>query len=112
MSQILNRLGLEVNQVRELLNTPKPSNATVAENLQPTNNYWYGPNQKKISQRLAACEKWAIAQYIVFQRSPETIALLVGVSPESIRKRLRKLKLFNSNGKAGRPQKNGTEKEN
>jgi len=109
MSEILSRLGLRADQVRQLLNTPKPTNATEAENLKPTNNYWYGPNQKKISERLAACEKWVIAQYIVFQRRPETIALLVGVSPESIRKRLRKLKLFNSNGKAGRPQKNGGE---
>jgi hypothetical protein len=110
MSEILKRFGLKADQVRKLLNTPQPTNTTTAEpSVLPVDNYWYGPNQKKISERIASCENWIIAQYILFKRKPETIALLVGVSTESVRKRLRKHNLFNSNGKAGRPH--GKEKE-
>lgn len=101
MSQVLKKIGLSAGRVRVLLGTPQPTNVSEVPKKYP--NYWYGPNQKQISRRLAACEKWIVAQFLIKKRKPETIAQLIGVSNESVRKRLRKLKLFNSNGKAGRP---------
>ena len=101
MSQVLNKIGLSAGRVRALLGTPQPSNVAEVSNTFP--NYWYGPSQKQISTRLSCNEKWIVSQYLIKKRKPEVIAKLIGVSVESVRKRLRKLNLFNSKGKAGRP---------
>lgn len=104
MSKILKNLGLNVSQVRALLGVPTPSNSAAAESsLHENNKYWYGPKQRIMAERISACETWMVSEFLINKRKPEDIALLVGVSIESVRKRLRKRKLFNSNGKAGRP---------
>ena len=104
MSKILNHLGLDAERVRALLGVPSPSNSTCSEQLSENAKYWYGPKQKVMAQRIKANENWMVSEYLVNNRKPEEIALLVGVSVESVRKRLRKRNLFNSGGKAGRPK--------
>lgn len=101
MSEILTKLGLDRSQVRALLGAPAPTN-TVSSEREGT-NYWYGPDQLRIRERLALNTKWVVAQFVVKKRKPREIAGLLGVSEESVRRRLRARNLFKSNGKPGRP---------
>ena len=101
MSQILTKLGLDRVRVRELLGEPRAAN-TVSTHRN-ANNYWYGPDQLRIRDRLRHHTDWIVAQFVVLGRKPRHIAALMGVSEESVRRRLRARKLFNSHGKPGRP---------
>ena len=67
-------------------------------------NYLDVEDQKRIRRRLLNYEKFIIARYLGGM-DPSIISMLVGVSEESVRSRLRKSNLFNSKG-PGRPKKN------
>lgn len=67
-------------------------------------NYLDVEDQKRIRRRLKQYSNFIIARFEQGY-APFTIAQLLGVSEESIRSRLRKAGLFNSEG-PGRPKKN------
>lgn len=104
MSGILKRFGLTKADVARISgNTPVASNSVVTTHRETSTSYWYGPDQQRIRKRLAHHERWVVAQFVVMGRAPALIASILGVSEESVRRRLRKCALFNSHGKSGRP---------
>ncbi len=99
MGDILDGLGLTKDFVQDAFGVEFES-----EGVELKKNYLFVEDQKRIRKRLADYEKFIIARFLS-GLDPNTISLLVGVSEESIRSRLRKAKLFNSKG-PGRPSKN------
>jgi DNA-directed RNA polymerase specialized sigma24 family protein len=67
-------------------------------------NYLDVEDQRRIRRRLKEYSKFIIARYME-GHEPSIICLLLNVSEESVRSRLRKAGLFNSEG-PGRPKKN------
>lgn len=103
MSEILKALGLDRAAVARLTGSPMASNAVLYHSEDESKNYLYGPDQAKIRTRLKEHESWVVAMFLVDGLKPKTIAQLLGVSEESVRRRLRESDLFHSKGKAGRP---------
>jgi len=54
-------------------------------------------------ERLQTYEAWLVARFLNGVRVG-VLAAAIGVTEEAVRKRLRALGLFNSNGKRGRPK--------
>ena len=67
-------------------------------------NYLDAESQKRIRRRLSMYNSFIVARFIEGY-SPNHIAMIMSVSEESIRSRIRKADLFGSNGKPGRPKK-------
>ena len=113
MSGILRELGLDRETVRRLAGAvtrdaePRTRNA---ERVYPIYHcvedakYLLGPSQKRIRIRLKLHESWMVGRFL-YGDHPSVIAMYLGVSEESVRKRLRSRDLFASRGKAGRPKK-------
>jgi DNA-directed RNA polymerase specialized sigma24 family protein len=97
MDNLLTKLGLTKDFVKTALGVPFEEPTVIKEK-----NYLAVEDQKRIRQRLRKYGKFIIARYRE-GLSPSAIALIMGVSEESIRSRLRKAKLFNSSG-PGRPR--------
>ena len=68
-------------------------------------NYLDSDDQKRIRRRLKYYANFILARYFEGY-SPKDIALLLSVSEESVRSRIRKENMFSSQGKPGRPRKN------
>ena len=101
MSDFLAQLGLTKEFVQKSLGS-RP-----AEKLDESKkNYLDVEDQRRIRRRLKIYSKFIIARYMEGYE-PATISLLLNVSEESIRSRLRKADLFNSTG-PGRPKKTQT----
>ena len=100
MSSLLEGFGLTEEDVRETFGT-NTEGVFVEEK-----NYLDVEDQRRIRRRLKQYSEFILARYEQGYE-PGIIALLVGVSEESIRSRLRKANLFNSEG-PGRPKKNQT----
>lgn len=97
-NHILDSLGLTKNQVQKAFgceNTPE----TIVEKK----NYLCASDQKRIRRRLKAYKNFIIARFKEGYR-PKQIALMLNVSEESVRSRLRKANLFGKDKKAGRPR--------
>jgi DNA-directed RNA polymerase specialized sigma24 family protein len=97
MDSILTKLGLTKDYVQNALGVPVEEPTVVKDK-----NYLAVEDQKRIRLRLKKYGKFIIARYRE-GLSPKQVALLLGVSEESVRSRLRKAKLFNSSG-PGRPR--------
>lgn len=99
---ILSKLGLTKEFVRAALNTEpeEPEEPIILDEK----NYLPIEDQKRIRARLKKHKEFIIARY-KSGIDPFTISLILGVSEESIRSRLRKANLFNSSG-PGRPRSN------
>ena len=97
MSELLEKLGLTAEQVREALGTQRER--VVIDRK----NYLYAHDQRRIRTRLRAYEGFIYARFEEGLH-PGTIARLLSVSEEAIRSRLRKAGFF-KRGKPGRPPK-------
>lgn len=97
MDSILTKLGLTKDYVQNALGVSVEEPTVVKDK-----NYLAVEDQKRIRLRLKKYGKFIIARYRE-GLSPKQVALLLGVSEESVRSRLRKAKLFNSSG-PGRPR--------
>lgn len=64
--------------------------------------YLYGTRQKFIRDRLRENGTWLVSQFIGGEH-PRYIAASLGVSEESVRRRLRSHDLFRTGGSKGRP---------
>jgi len=99
MTDILAKLGLTKELVRESLGVPrdKPEPEFVKDK-----NYLAVEDQKRIRARLKSYSRFI---YIRYKEgfSPKTISHFLGVSEESVRSRLRKAGCFNTSG-PGRPK--------
>ena len=100
MSDLLDGLGLTKDFVRDAFGVESSKGDLDKK------NYLDVEDQRRISRRLLEYEKFIIARYLGGM-DPSVISMLVGVSEESVRSRLRKAELFNSKG-PGRPKKNQT----
>jgi DNA-directed RNA polymerase specialized sigma24 family protein len=98
MSDFLAQLGLTKEFVQNSLGA-KPA-GKIEDNRK---NYLDVEDQRRIRRRLKEYSKFIIARYMEGY-DPLTICLLLNVSEESVRSRLRKADLFNSKG-PGRPKK-------
>ena len=67
-------------------------------------NYLDAESQKRIRRRLSMYNSFIVARFVEGY-SQNHIAMIMSVSEESIRSRIRKANLFESNGKPGRPRK-------
>jgi|TARA_R110002167_G_scaffold116416_1_gene291504 DNA-directed RNA polymerase specialized sigma24 family protein len=99
MTDFLAKLGLTKDFVRSSLGTTDESIPIEEKNR----NYLDVLDQRRIRRRLKEYSKFIIARYAEGY-DPTKIALFLNVSEESIRSRLRKAGLFNSEG-PGRPKK-------
>lgn len=100
MSDLLDGLGLTKDFVRDAFGVED------SESELNKKNYLDVEDQRRIRRRLLDYEKFIIARYLG-GLDPSIISMLVGVSEESVRSRLRKSNLFNSKG-PGRPKKSQT----
>ena len=98
MKHILNTLGLTKEEVSDFFNT-KESEPTTEEDR----NYLLAVDQKRIRRRLKMNLPFIVTRFIEGYK-PKLIAKMMGVSEESIRGRLRKLGVFKSDNKPGRPR--------
>ena len=78
--QVLKKLGLTVEEVREMCGTEPPPAAK---------NYLSAEDQKRARKKLKLYDKFIYARYEEGY-SPSTIAKVLGVSDESVRSRLRR----------------------
>ena len=97
MGDLLEGLGLTRDFVRDAFGVESSKSELDKK------NYLDVEDQKRIRRRLMDYEKFIIARYLEGME-PSIISMLVGVSEESVRSRLRKADLFNSKG-PGRPKK-------
>jgi DNA-directed RNA polymerase specialized sigma24 family protein len=99
MTDFLAQLGLTKKFVQDTFGT-----APVKDVKENKKNYLDVEDQKRIRRRLKEYSAFVLARYMD-GHDPLTISLLLNVSEESVRSRLRKADLFNSEG-PGRPKKN------
>jgi hypothetical protein len=96
---ILDTLGLTKEEVSNFFNTK--------DSWEPTNqedkNYLLAVDQKRIRRRLKENMPFIVTRFMEGYK-PRLIAKMMGVSEESIRGRLRKLGVFKSDKKPGRPR--------
>ncbi len=91
MSRILKQIGLSRDDVERMLGT------------RPTKHrYLFGPRQAVIRRRLKENATWLVSQFLSGEH-PRYIAAALGVSEESVRRRLRGHDLFGTGGRKGRP---------
>lgn len=86
-NKILEKLGLEVDEVRAAFSVPAP------EKPKKKRNYLYRAEQRKMSNRMRKCKNLIFARYESGVH-PKTIAKAIGVSEESVRVRLRAAGFF------------------
>ena len=98
MSHILDTLGLTKTEVSKFFNTK--GSGLVADDGR---NYLQAVDQKRIRRRLKENMPFIVARFVEGYK-PRLIAKMMGVSEESIRGRLRKLGVFKSEKKPGRPR--------
>lgn len=103
MSEILKKLGLTKEQVRQALGMPESPVIQVTTTSDPSRKYLYGSDQKRMRRRMKEYETFIAARYLEGWH-PGSIARILNVSEESVRSRLRKLKMFNK-GSVGRPSR-------
>lgn len=103
MSEILKKLGLTKEQVRQALGMPESPCIQVTTTSDPNRKYLYGSDQKRMRRRMKEYETFIAARYLEGWH-PGSIARILNVSEESVRSRLRKLKMFNK-GSVGRPSR-------
>ena len=72
--------------------------------METDRNYLDSEDQKRIRRRLKYYGDFILARYSDGY-SPKDISLLLSVSEESVRSRIRKENMFSSGGKPGRPKK-------
>ena len=91
MSGVLRKLGLTRDAVERMLKTHPVKR-----------RYLFGPRQRVIRRRLRENATWLISQFLAGEH-PRYIAAALGVSEESVRRRLRAHDLFGTGGRKGRP---------
>jgi hypothetical protein len=96
MSGVLEKIGLTRGRVQFLLGNVQ----------EEKHRYLYGPRQKFIRERMQEHDTWLVSQYLSGE-PPNIIAASLGVSEESVRRRLRAHDLFHTGGSAGRPVRVG-----
>ena len=99
MKHILNTLGLTKEEVSCFFNTKESDEPTTQEDK----NYLLAVDQKRIRRRLKESMPFIVTRFMEGYK-PRLIAKMMGVSEESIRGRLRKLGVFKSDKKPGRPR--------
>lgn len=99
---ILEKLGLTKEFVKAALSVKPFEEDEVL--IVDEKNYLPIEDQKRIRSRLKKHKEFIIARFKA-GIDPYTISLILGVSEESIRSRLRRANLFNSSG-PGRPKSN------
>lgn len=98
MKHILNTLGLTREEVSDFFKTKGSVTQTEEDK-----NYLLAVDQKRIRRRLKENMPFIITRFVEGYK-PKLIAKMMGVSEESIRGRLRKLGVFKSDKKPGRPR--------
>lgn len=99
MKHILNTLGLTKEEVSSFFNTKESTDPTT----EADRNYLLAVDQKRIRRRLKENMPFILARFIEGYK-PRLISKMMGVSEESVRGRLRKLGVFKSDKKPGRPK--------
>ena len=97
-NHILDSLGLTKEQVQKAFGFEG-----MPETVVEKKNYLCASDQKRIRRRLREYKNFIIARFKEGYR-PKQIALMLNVSEESVRSRLRKANLFGKDKKAGRPK--------
>ena len=99
MSHILDTLGLTKTEVSKFFNTKASGEPATTEGK----NYLLAVDQKRIRRRLKENMPFIMTRFLEGYK-PRLISKMMGVSEESIRGRLRKLGVFKSDKKPGRPK--------
>ena len=101
--EVLPGVGLTKYQIQGLL--PQPSNVvTVSVPESDVSLDREMPDLTPTHERITAHEMWLVGLFACEDRSPTFIAACLGVSEESVRRRLRAYDLFGTGGKRGRPK--------
>ena len=102
-AEVLPGVGLTKHQIQGLL--PQPSNVvTVSIPELDVSLDREMPDLTPTHERIAAHEMWLVGLFVCEGHPPTFIAACLGVSEESVRRRLRAHDLFGTGGKRGRPK--------